>query len=183
MDFKELLKKIDSINEGEEMFNPFKVSDETVEEECGDMEECGMGECGGDMPQPPMPHKQDSADITISLNGHGSGGIRDIMDILKGIEGGAPQHGDEPLGKKLMGGEKPMSVVIGDEYENSVEGGSDTHTFGVDAITQHGDDLSSKSIEKLKPAGGGNPMAMHSHKHNESLINHLNALYEEIKAR
>lgn len=182
MDFKELAQKLKSIQEGEEMFNPFGTSDK-------EMDECG----GGDAEPAP---KEGTVDMNISLNGYGSNGIRDIIDILKGIDGGSnggelhgapqglhtePSHGSH--GDELFGGDKemPAAVVIGDEYENSVEGGSDSEVFGVDAITQRGDDLASKGKEAPKPAGGGNPFGMH--KHNESLINHLAALYEEIKSR
>lgn len=172
MNFKELAQKLQQIDEGLGPINHEvpKTDDEMLE--CG---EDGMTECGEDKPQP------GSVDMNVSLNGYGPDGIRDLMDILKGIEhGGAPDHGhgDHPLMGNKPGAEI-KSVMIGDEYENSVEGGSGEEVYGVDAITQTGDDLFSKGEEAPKQAGGGNPM----HMKYESLVNHLSSLYEEIKAR
>lgn len=182
MDFKELAYKLKSIQEGDEMFNPFKT-DEPVDE------------CGGDMPPQPA---QSSGDVNmnITINGHGADGIRDLMNIIKGIEGndnGGDLHSQpspampKPHGKELFGGdEKSSTVVIGDEYENSVKGGSDAHTYNVRSVLPKGDDLASKDSEdskNLKVNGGENPIGMRKHQHNESLLRHLSSLYEEIKSR
>ncbi len=144
--FTDLYKKIQAIEEGANV------------EECG-----GMMSIGG----PSQPPKQsDSVTMNVSMNGSGAGGIRDLMGILKNIEQGDSSHDDD----------KGHDALFGDDYENSVEGGSEPEVYGIDAITQTGNDLASKGKEAPKVNGGGNPMQ-------ESLKAKLHQLYNEIKLR
>lgn len=69
-----------------------------------------------------------------------------------------------------------VHAIFGDGYENSPEGGSEPEVYGTDAITQTGDDMFSKGKEALKVNGGGNPM-------HETLVAKLSEMYNEIKER
>ena len=162
MNFEELMKKMKSIDEGQSV------------EECGSMP-IGIGS---------PPEQQDNVTMNVSMNGSGAGGIRDLMSILKNIEGGGQEHDhtdilvgepseQEPIMGAMvqaMGNEHGM----GEEYENSVEGGSEPEVYGIDAVTQTGDDLASKGEEEPKVNGGGNPMQ-------EALVSRLAQMYDEIK--
>jgi hypothetical protein len=143
-----------------------------------DMEECGMPmpiAIGGGMgPQ----HEQDHVSMNVSLNGSGTGGVRDLMSILRDIENSAehePQHHEpeEPLMGDMV---RAMSHEedMGEEYENSVHGHDGATQFGIDAVTFAGDDLASKGKGALKHNGGENPM-------HESLVNRLTQMYQAIK--
>jgi hypothetical protein len=160
MNFEELMKKMKAIDEGQ------------IAEECGAMP-IGIG---GPMGQ------QDNVTMNVSMNGSGAGGIRDLMSILKNIENGEHDHGDVLVGEpseqepimgaivQSMGHEHDM----GEEYENSVDGGSEPEVYGIDAVTQTGDDMHSKGLEAPPVNGGGNPMQ-------EALISRLAQMYDEIK--
>jgi hypothetical protein len=160
MNFEELMKKMKAIDEGQ------------VAEECGAMP-IGIG---GPMGQ------QDNVTMNVSMNGSGAGGIRDLMAILKNIENSEHDHGDVLVGEpseqepimgaivQSMGHEHDM----GEEYENSVDGGSEPEVYGIDAVTQTGDDMHSKGLEAPPVNGGGNPMQ-------EALISRLAQMYDEIK--
>ena len=72
MNFSDIYKKIRTIDEGQ-----MPAGDV---EECGDMMALPMGlghEHSG---------QEDSVTMSVSMNGSGDGGIRDLMNILKGIE-------------------------------------------------------------------------------------------------
>ena len=160
MNFEELMKKMKAIDEGQ------------IAEECGAMP-IGIG---GPMGQ------QDNVTMNVSMNGSGAGGIRDLMAILKNIENSEHDHGDVLVGEpseqepimgaivQSMGHEHDM----GEEYENSVDGGSDPEVYGIDAVTQTGDDMHSKGLEAPPVNGGGNPMQ-------EALVSRLAQMYDEIK--
>ena len=160
MNFEELMKKMKAIDEGQ------------IAEECGAMP-IGIG---GPMGQ------QDNVTMNVSMNGSGAGGIRDLMAILKNIENSEHDHGDVLVGEpseqepimgaivQSMGHEHDM----GEEYENSVDGGSEPEVYGIDAITQTGDDMHSKGLEQPPVNGGGNPMQ-------EALVSRLAKMYDEIK--
>lgn len=129
-----------------------------------------MDECG-DMPMPgAMAHSNqaDSVTMNISMNGSGKGGIKDLMDILKNIEGDAGDSGaDIVIGSDIEGMEHPFDEVYANEPETEVQ--------PIDAAMPTGNDLSSKGQEAPKVNGGGNPMTM------ESLKSQLDRLYQEIK--
>lgn len=127
-----------------------------------------MDECG-DMPMPgAMGHSDqtDSVTMNISMNGSGKGGIKDLMDILKNIEGD-DQGGEIVIGGEISDMEHPFDEVYANE--------PDTEVQPLDAAMPTGNDLSSKGQEAPKVNGGGNPMAM------ESLKSQLDRLYQEIK--
>jgi hypothetical protein len=147
-------------------------TDAPAQEECGAMPPAIA--IGG-------PAQQDNhVTMNISMNGTGSDGVRSLMNILKDIEQGAeePHMGhehdpEEPLMGDMiraMGHEEGM----GEEYENSMYGHDGATEFGVDAVTQTGDDLASQGHGALKHNGGENPM-------HESLVNRLSAMYQAIK--
>jgi hypothetical protein len=99
------------------------------------------------------------------------------MQILRNIESGdnSDPHShsvDALFGGPKMGGE--LDIVVDDGYENSPEGASGPEVFGIDAVTQTGDDMHSKGEERPKVNGGGNPMQ-------EALVSRLAQLYDEIK--
>jgi hypothetical protein len=160
MKIEELMKKMKAIDEGQ------------VAEECGAMP-IGIG---GPMGQ------QDNVTMNVSMNGSGAGGIRDLMSILKNIENS--EHGDsdvlvgEPSEQEPIMGAIVQSMghehEMGEEYENSVDGGSEPEVYGIDAITQTGDDMHSKGLEAPKVNGGGNPM-------HEALASRLYQMYQAIK--
>ena len=82
MNFLDLYKKIQSIDEG--LAPPSgPVQGDGVS--AYPVEEC-MGECGEDMSMPAHQKQPDSVNMTVSMNGQGPGGIRDLMNILRNIE-------------------------------------------------------------------------------------------------
>lgn len=160
MNFEDLMRKMKSIDEGQSV------------EECGDMP--------GSMSV--SPSQQDNVTMNVSMNGSGAGGIRDLMAILKNIEDTGHDHDDilvgEPNKHEPVMGAMVQSMAdeqaVGEEYGNSVEGGSDAEVYGIDAVTQTGDDLHSKGREAPPVNGGGNPMQ-------EALVSRLAQMYDEIK--
>jgi hypothetical protein len=174
MNFQEVYKKIRSIDEG-------------------------IDECGGMpiMAAQMSPSKQeDTVSMNVTINGSGSNGIRDLMSILRDIEGN-DSHGDtsvlhskpsgmqdpdEPLlGDIVKSMASDVDEVIGDDEEswgNSAPDSSGHHTHGIDAVTFTGDDMNSKgSISPASRAPGSNPLRSVS----ESLVSRLAQHYEEIK--
>jgi hypothetical protein len=165
---------------------PFKEESEEEEEsveenleQLADEVEREMDECGmGSMSMPSMSKQQDNVSMNVSMNGSGSGGIKDLMNILRNLEQGSDSH-DHDLG--IGGDDSPKSgmmimkkePVLGDEFANSpnVQMGQDN--FPID----HGDDLHKpKNSYSDKPYRGDNPMAL------EGLTEKLSALYEDIKS-
>lgn len=139
-----------------------------IEEIASEVEECGdmMG------PMSSMPPKQsDNVSMNITMNGSGSGGIRDLMNILRDIEDG-PDHDhdtdmDGPVGMLI----KKKDPMLGDEYANS----PDQIVAPMSAAIPGGDDLHKPKGAYPKAAGGDNPMAL------EELKTRLNSLYQEYK--
>jgi hypothetical protein len=135
---------------------------------------CGMMPAPNGMMGNREPSQQDSVNMNVSLNAAGPGGIKDLMDILKGIEddeignfGDDGDIGPEVMIKKIGA---PGMDMIDDDYENT----PDETYQGVDAVTQTGNDLHSKGIEAPAANGGGNPMALKTR---------LESLYHEVKNR
>lgn len=129
------------------------------------LDECNMP---GDMASPPK--QSDSVSMNVSLNASGSGGIKDLMGILKGIEQGHsdPGHDAEQGKDVIIGGN---DFPFDEEFANAPE-----EVYApVDAVIPSGDDLHGQGGEAPKVNGGGNPMAM------ESLKLQLGRLYQEIK--
>ena len=135
------------------------------------VDECGMGA----MPSMNQ-EQQDTVTMNLSMNGSGSGGIRDLLDILKNIDGN--DGSDEQLGKLM--GKMDKEPIIGDadmpmdEYANSPDEAYGT----VGDVTPTGNDLHSKGAEAEKVNGGGNPFGV-----DEELVNRLASMYESIKNR
>jgi hypothetical protein len=160
------------------------LRDKKVDEELVD-------ECGMDMPSMSSPKQQDNVTMNISMNGSGSGGIRDLMNILRDLEDGpgdSSNNMDDEMGviiDKMAGdeGDHEMPLIGMDEAE---AGGFDQATTAPDemyadpaTVTPTGDDLHSKGAERPKVNGGGNPYAMTM----ETLTNRLSNLYQEVKSR
>jgi len=125
------------------------------------LDECNMP---GDMMSPPK--QSDSVSMNVSLNASGSGGIKDLMGILKGIEdGGHAGHDDS------------KDLVIGDDdfaFDEEFANAPEELYAPPEAVTPTGDDLHSRGAEAPKVNGGGNPMQ-------ETLKLQLGRLYDEIK--
>ena len=150
-----------------------------------------LEECG-DMPMPNgmmgmrNPEQQDSISANISMNASGTGGIRDLMSILRNIENGDDAHGSDEhdMAIAIGGMDKPEPLLGMDEAES---GGFDQATTAPDPQTAPtaaafptGNDMHSKGgNERPKVNGGGNPYAMAA----ESLIPRLSSLYQEVKSR
>lgn len=153
----------------------YKVKEDgSFEEACGlqppgmsDMPNGMMGMRSGTPPQP------DSINANVSLNASGKGGIRDLMDILRNIDGEKeemPGFGDADADVIVKKMSPPMG--LDDDFDNA----PDEIYQGIDAVTRTGGDLHSKGIEKPAVAGGGNPMAVESLK--EKLQSHYNRIKE-----
>lgn len=193
MNFQELLSKIASLDAplGEELKGGQKKLDvdkdgdiegddladlragKKVDEEVVD--ECGMS--------PMSDGQQDSVNMSINMSGSGSGGIRDLLDILRNIE----QGNDDPEGNDLgdlidkmdqdsdgkvamIGTEMPVDEFANEPGEMYAD---------VSAVTPTGNDMHSKGGEAEKVNGGGNPMGVDE----DALIARLASLYESIKSR
>ena len=187
MNFADLYKKIAQLDEA--VTEIAKDPDDTPANECGDMPatgqplmgEEGMGnaeqggsgagdECGG-MVSMSSPKQSDSVTMNVSMNGSGAGGIRDLMDILRNLDGSSKDQGHDDM-DKLFGSEKEVS--FGEEVVNR----PNEVTLDIDAVTPTGDDLHSHAgneVEKVN--GGGNPYT----NVDESLVAKLSAMYEAVK--
>lgn len=126
--------------------------------------ETPVEECGN-MPMPSMsaPKQSDSVSMNVSMNGSGAGGIKDLMAILRNIE----QSSDN----------KDADMVIGmEEFANEVK----PETHGIQASIPTGDDLSGGKGKPVGPkgvtVGGSNPLE-------ETLLQQLSNLYQEVKSR
>jgi hypothetical protein len=162
MDFKELMQKMQQIDEGVEL--PF--------DECGDMPAAIIQ--GG-------PPAEQSLNMNLTINSKGADGIRDLIDVLKGIgsnDSHEPAHSHHDDDEKLFGNDD-ADIVIGDSFGNAKHGDKGSHVSKLDSMFPVGDDLSSKGGEAPKQAGGGNPWNIR----HESLVNHLASLYEDVKDR
>lgn len=146
-------------------------------------DECGMGPMGS-MSQ------QDNVNMNVNMSGSGAGGIRDLLDILKNLDGGSDEHGDghdlgdlidkmdEPEMPKPMGMAMKKPIVVGDDMPvDEFANEPDEMYAPAQAVTPTGNDLHSKGAEFPKVNGGGNPMTM------EALLHRLDNLYQEIKSR
>ncbi len=135
------------------------------------MEECGMDSFG-----PPEPVKQsDNVNMNISMNSSGSGGIRDLLNILKDLQDGSteppmPDHDHDMLTPKKLDG---MGAIIDDDFANEPD-----EVYGdMDVMMRRGDDLhSNQGDHRMRQAGlpMGNPAAIQPR---------LESLYQEIKLR
>lgn len=189
MNFQDLLAKMKTLDENIEPKDQLQGG-AGASDECGDtmtqsaddvllgekpVEECGLP---GMMNMPTgmmgSPKQADNVTMNVSLNGSGAGGVRNLMDILKNIEGGQEHNADDTL----LG--TPEEVVVADEAIDGGFGDSTTspeqETKGVDAVTATGNDIHSQGGEARKVNGGGNPLA-------ETLMARLSAHYQSVKER
>lgn len=180
MNFQDLLTKIRKIEETGMEAPSAAVVDPTDDDaefaECGDMSPTSVmprdgddmltGECGDMMPQMSAPKQSDSVTMNVSMNGSGAGGIKDLLDIIRNIQGSGEQDTD--------------AVMIGIGAEESIDGEFGSATTEPDprmvSTPDSGDDLHREKEEYPKANGGGNPMRMH-----ETLVSKLSARYNEIK--
>jgi hypothetical protein len=128
-------------------------------------EECGMPPSMADAPK-----QQDSVTMSVNMNGSGSGGIADLMAILRKIENSAPEGGDEMdmLVKKLPGFD---NFVGGEQFANE----PDEVYKNVDAvINPPSNGLNEPTQSYPAAAGGDNPM---------NIKPRLESLYNQIKNR
>ena len=156
MNFSDIYKKIRSIDEGQ---MPADV------EECGDMMS---------LPMPTEHGQSDSVTMSVSMNGSGDGGIRDLMNILKGIENVGEPHGDHDATDVVFGGEMEPEM---EEFSNSMAGASTQAYFPQSAVTDIGSNDGRGDHEAEKVNGGGNPYNQVS----EELVGKLQELYNQFK--
>ena len=137
-----------------------------------EVEECGLPGMSS-MPSGMMgsPKQSDSVTMNVSMNGSGAGGIRDLMDILRNLDG-----------EKSSGHADGADIVLGVE-EDGADGNftnastePDPTMYDMDTVLPTGDDIHSKGSEAPKVNGGGNPLA-------ETLMARLSAHYQSIKER
>jgi len=159
--------------------------DQLADEVQRDMDECGMEPMGMSMPS----KQQDSVSMNVSMNGAGSGGIRDLMNILRNLEDGGDSHGghddvlDMPLDGPDLDMKQPVPTllmkkepVLGDEFANSAN--NTAVAVGNQFPMDTGNDMHRpKDSFSDKPYRGDNPMAL------ETLKNRLDNLYQEVKSR
>ena len=182
MNFKDLMSKLSEIEGSgtvphDSTASPLSYADPEISEDT-------VEECGGPIGMPGNPNQQDSVNLSINMNGSGKGGIRDILDILRNIDGGEEEidlpgieldiddlgqghddhgnHGHE----ELMGG-------VGEELANE----PDEMYSGLDASVHSGDDLNRSKAMFRRSQPGDNAMAT------ESLKVQLKNLYQEVKSR
>ena len=182
MNFKDLMTKLSSLEEAnvpqDSTASPLSHVDNDITIE-DNVEECGMPGMDS-MPHGMMgaPKQSDSVTMNVSMNGSGAGGIRDIIDILRNIDGGEAEDEmpvaitvDEPDMDHDHDHEHLMGDM-GEEYEN------EPNEMYADAefSTHDGNDLNkSKTMYKHSYRQGDNPMAA------ESLKARLAQRYQEIK--
>jgi hypothetical protein len=189
MNFQDLYRKIAALEEGD-MGIMAAPSQPVVGEEL----EAELEECGDMMPMANKPDaEQDHVSVSVNMNGSGTGGIRDLMNILRNIDDVA---GDDDSAAIIdiepMGHSEPHNPMAHDTASEPMFGDLDVEeefnpadTFqanttpepeyaGLGAVIPTGNDLASKGIERPKVNGGGNPMQ-------EALIQELTNRYNEIR--
>jgi hypothetical protein len=169
MNFQDLLTKIRSIDESDNTSTSPTDTMLTGSQAIGGdptddfIKDVSATECGGMMTQMSPQKQQDNVTMNVSMNGSGTGGIRDLMSILKNIE-----QSDNKDIDVVVGGE--MDTMPTEEFANE----PNVQTAPVSAVTPTGNDLASKGGEAPKVNGGGNPMR-------EALVQKLSAHYQSIK--
>ena len=139
----------------------------------GLMESINMEECGDMMPHSPA--QPDNVDMNVTLHGSGPGGIRDLMSILRDLEGkdsnGAmtvDPHADD------------LEIMVGDmeeEYGNSAPGATGPQTASVQAVTNVGSPINGGDS---RPRQAGLPQG-HAHPMHETVKSKLQQQYDTIK--
>jgi hypothetical protein len=178
MNFQDLYRKIQAIDEGSQMAPPSVPAIE-----CGDMPpsdrllvgDQGMEECGMSMMPPSASKQTDSVSMNVSMNGSGAGGIRDLMSILRNIEQAAPGgHGDDAkdVVVGMANGADMLELTAEESFANPVE----TDTWGVDdVVNPPSNDLAANNGDH-RVRQHGLPRAQM-----ESLVDKLANQYQSIK--
>lgn len=180
--YRDLVAKLEAIqNRIEETSTPPKDDIESAEHDQLLVGEQNVEECGlpgmSNMPSGMMgtPKQQDNVTMSVSMNGSGAGGIRDLMGILKNIENG----GEEPAHHAHNDDE----IVVGMGEEQDAGGFDkattkpDTETQPISAMLKKGPDLHG-NMGDHSPRQAGLPRAQM-----ENLVSHLSTLYQEVKLR
>ena len=158
---------------GGDMETPAGVATSTAPQDDVLLGEKEVDECGlpgmMNMPSGMMgsPKQQDNVTMNLSMNGSGAGGIRDLMDILRNLDGAKSNDDSADI---------VLGVEENESFGNSIQGNNGPETMDMDAVLPTGDDMHSKGREARKVNGGGNPLA-------ESLMARLSAHYQSIKER
>ena len=144
-----------------------------------EMDECGMPGMSS-MPNGMMGmnKQQDSVSMNLSMNGSGSGGIRDLMDILRNLEQDDEHHGDHDDGLDMKMGSPALMIkkdpIIGDDWDNSPD--PQVKTAGA-FPSDTGDDIHRPKGSYPAVSGGDNPMAL------ENIVSRLDRLYKEVREK
>lgn len=153
--------------------------------------ECG-GMMGGMMGSPSTP----PVTMNVSINASGTENIRDLMDLLQGVDGGDGDAVAGPVGVVSVSGDSDgPSDKFGDDDADDLDreidnievdeisdpaNAPDEQYGSVSDVTPKGNDLNSHGgNEAEKVNGGGNPYDQVS----EGLMAQLQNLYTEIKSR
>ncbi len=174
MNLEQLLTKLKALDEGAQMAPPSMPA-----AECGDMPagdkllvgDAEMESCGMDM-MPPAPKQSDSVTMSVSMNGSGKGGIRDLMNILKNIDDAGGHDDAKDLMIGMVDGADMLDIDAAESFANPVE----TDTWGMDdVINPPSNDLAANNGDhRLRQTGL--PRAQM-----ESLVDRLTKQYEAIK--
>lgn len=126
------------------------------------VKECSLGECGGEIPPT---KQQDSVSMTVNMSGSGTGGMKDLLSVLRDIENkpSLPALGPSD--------DKAMIVDTEEEFANE----PNEKFASIKDIMKSGNDLhKSKDSFSDKPYRGDNPMAVKKQ---------LESLYQFVKSR
>lgn len=154
--------------------------DRQVEMLDSEVDECDMGNSYDSPPQ-----QSDSVTMNVSMNGSGSGGIRDLLNVLKDISDESADSeiefdADSESDMDVLGSRNERDQVIDDSFENSEQGDAGPQVKPVSAAIQSGNDLHKEKSAFVKAAGGDNPMNVASSL-KTGLKEKLESLYNEIK--
>lgn len=185
MNFQDLLAKMKSIDE----------STDVQTQECGAMPVM-VGHDHGEMGQPAQ---QDTVNMNLSMNAQGSGGIRDLMSILKNIEQGG---GDDAFAGALeadndgSAGEELASIDSKDlALDVQPDGDQMLGDKGMGEVTgelANSPDAEYQSQDYMHNTLSGNKQDQHKHGYRnadnplgfkEGLEARLANLYQEVKER
>ena len=170
-----------SYGEEDDFYSPNEYR-ESVSTKCGSCkslsEECDMTECGGDSASVSMPasvsKQDDSVSMTVNMSGSGSGGIKDILDILRNIESGSSSSGSS--NDRARDTDVGMIVATQSEPEfEKLQNAPNERYSALKDIIKSGNDLHrSKDSYSDMPYRGDNPMAIKAK---------LESLYNFVKSK
>ena len=189
MNFQELMNKIKAIDEGQypddhagekdKPLEPMISTDDEILVGEKDMDECGMPGMKN-MPSGMMgmntPKQADNVSMNLSMNGSGAGGIRDLMNILKDIQG-VDSH-DHSDGEIVIGMGEVSDAEADFASATTASKPEEQQVKPVSSVLPTGNDLASKGLR-----GKGGMSVSGSNGLAEQLAQHLGSLYQEIKGR